>query len=310
MTSHKTDLDNRIVEEEAEQDEEYTEMAPPQISHWKLVMRSQTTTIILQVLGTFAAAAAGTARPLMAIFYGHLVNIYNNGTLDKAAMKHDINRKVLMLLCIFIGQWVFVCMYGILFSVAAMRYTMRMRALYLNAVVSQDIEHVSEFSAATDLSINASIIEEALSEKLGTIVQGLSTIATAIIVSFYWSPKLAASLLFFMLVLVFKDFFITMISTKLEKRIQSVEAEATTLAEECISGIRTVTAFGAASKFTRRYGDILDKTKKMSFSKSPLAASHKAISYLFTLSVYSMAFWYGSILLRRGQIHSPGVIFM
>ncbi|KAF2715325.1 hypothetical protein K504DRAFT_497197 [Pleomassaria siparia CBS 279.74] len=299
---------HRLAKEEEE--EEYTELAPPRKSQWERVMRSQSLTIALQVLGALAAAGAGTARPLMAILFGNLVNLYNgkNGDAGRERLKHEINSKVLQLLYVFIGQWFLVCAYGILFSIAAMRYTMRMRALYLKAAVSQDIEWVSQSSAATDLSTNASIIEDALAEKLGTILQAASTVVTAMVISFYWSWRLSLGLVFVIVVLILKDVITATIDAKLERRVQAVETDATTLAEECISGIRTVTACRATSKFASRYANILEKSKKIAFLKSPVVASQYAITYFAVLSAYALAFWYGTRLLRKGQIESGGAI--
>jgi ATP-binding cassette subfamily B (MDR/TAP) protein 1 len=297
---------------EEEEEEEFTELAPPRASQWKRVMRSQAITLALQVLGALAAAGAGTARPLMAILFGGLVNLYNskNEYGEQGHLKHEINTKVLLLLFIFIGQWILVCSYGILFSVAAMRYTMRLRALYLKAVVSQDIEHVSKSNAATNLSANASVIEDALAEKFGTILQATSTVVTSMVIAFYWSWRLSLGLVFVIVVLIFKDIITATIDARLERRIQSVEAAAATLAEECISGIRTVTACCATSKFGSRYADILEKAKKTAFLKSPVVASQYAITYFAVLCAYALAFWYGTRLLKKGKIDSGGAICM
>ncbi|KAF2684992.1 ABC transporter-like protein [Lentithecium fluviatile CBS 122367] len=273
-------------------------------------MCSSAITMALQILGGLAAAGAGTARPLMAIIFGNLVNLYNskNEKDEMARLRHEIDGKVLLLLAIFIGQWALVCTYGILFSIAAMRYTMRLRALYLKAVVSQDLEQVSESNAATDLSTNASIIEDALAEKSGTILQAASTVVTSVVISFYWSWRLTLGLVSVVVVLVLKDIITATIDGRLEKKIQAVEAEATAIAEECISGIRTVTACRATSKFGSRYADMLRKARKIAFRKSPVVASQYAITYFAVLSTYSLAFWYGTRLLEKGQIDSGGAI--
>ncbi|KAF2647953.1 ABC transporter-like protein [Lophiostoma macrostomum CBS 122681] len=272
-------------------------------------MHSPGLTLTLQILGAFAAVGAGTARPLTAILFGNLVNLYN--TTDKAQLshlKHEINARVLYLFFIFVGQWFLVCTYGILFSIAAMRYTMRLLALYLKAVVSQDIEHVSSSNAATDLSANASVIEDAMAEKLGTVLQAASTVVTAMGISFYWSWRLAIALVFVIVILVFKDVVATTITARLERRSQIIENEATALAEECFSGIPTLIALRALSKFDLRYTRILDKAQAVALRKSPVAACHLAVTYLTVLSAYALAFWYGTWLLKKGRIESGGTI--
>ncbi|KAF2111191.1 ABC transporter-like protein [Lophiotrema nucula] len=273
-------------------------------------MRSQVITSALQVLGAFAAIGAGTARPLMTILFGHLVNLYNrnSGNQQPVHLKHEINSEVLLLFFLFIGQWTLVCLYGILFSVAAMRYTMRLRALYLKAVVSQHIEQVSQSNTATDLSTNATIIEDAMAEKLGTILQAASTVVTSMIISFYWSWRLTLPLVSVIVVIVSKDIITTFIDARLERRAQAIEAEAGTLAEECLSGIRTLTACRATTKMTNRYGRILDDAKRAAYLKSPVVALQYAVSYFALYSAYALGFWYGSQLLGDGKIASGGAI--
>jgi ATP-binding cassette subfamily B (MDR/TAP) protein 1 len=297
----------------AEEDEnDFTELAPPRPSQWERVMRSRAVTLAIHALGALAAIGAGTARPLMAILFGDFVNLYNSKSGDEslAYLKHEINVKVVQLLAIFIGQWLLVCAYGILFSIAAMRYTMLMRALYLKAVVSQDLEQVSDSNAATDLSTNAGVIEDALAEKCGTILQAVSTVVTSLVISFYWSWRLTLGLVWVIIVLIVKDVITGTIEVRLQRRIHAIEAEAGKVAEECISGIRTVAACGATSKFGDRYAEMLSKAKIAAIRKSPVVASQYAITYFAVLSAYALAFWYGTRLLRKGQIDSGGAICM
>jgi ATP-binding cassette subfamily B (MDR/TAP) protein 1 len=310
MTSIREEF--RHVDGLSGEEDEFTEMAPSRPSQWTRVMRSPNITLMIQLIGAFAAIGAGTARPLMAILFGNLVNLYNsrNGNEGLARLKHEIDNKVFLLLAIFIGQWILVCAYGILLSIAAMRYTMRMRALYLKAVVSHNVEQVSESNAATDLSTNASVIEDALAEKSGTILQAASTVVTSLVIAFYWSWRLALGLVWVIVVLVMKDVITGTVEARLERRIQNVEADAMSIAEECISSIRTVIACGATVKFTNRYTNTLEKAKKIAFRKSPIVASQYAITYFAVLSAYALAFWYGTKLYRRGQVGSGGAICM
>jgi ATP-binding cassette subfamily B (MDR/TAP) protein 1 len=187
---------------------------------------------------------------------------------------------------------------------------MRLRALYLKAVISQDIEEVSSSNAATDLSAYASVIEDALAEKLGTVLQAASTVITSLTICFYWSWRLTLALVFVIVVLVSKDVITTMITAKLERRTQAIEAEATSVAEECFSSIRTVTALRALTKFKHRYSNILNKAQKGAMRKSPVAASHHAVAYFTVLGAYELAFWYGTKLLDRGRIESGGAVVM
>ncbi|KAF2182969.1 ABC transporter-like protein [Zopfia rhizophila CBS 207.26] len=267
-------------------------------------------TWILQVLAAFAAVGAGTARPLMTVIFGELVNLYNSSrdNDDRTRMGHLVDKNVLILLIIFIAQWALVCAYGCLFSIAAMRLTIRIRASYLRSVVCQDVEQVSESSAATDMSTNISVIEDALSEKFGTVLQALSTVITSLVICFIRTWALTLVLFPTVIFLIAKDFGISAIVARKERNIQAIDSQASKLAEECISGIRTITACHANQKMGNRYAKLLEAAKRKDCRKSSLPAAQYGITYFIALGVYALAFWYGSRLLARGAVDSGGSV--
>ena len=271
--------------------------------------RFDTIALALQCLGAGAALAAGTARPLMAVIFGGLVNVYNDKG-DKTALKHTIDKQVLLLVVIFLAQWLATCAYAIFFSISAMRRSMALRSAYLKALVSQDVDQVSESRTATDLSTNISVIEDALSEKLGTVLQALSTVLTSLIIAFTRSWQLTLCMLFMVLFLIASNFGTAAIDAKMEQVIHSIEMQASSLAEECLSGIRTVTAYLATNEMGDRYATILQKSKAKGIRKSPVRAAQYSISYFVVLNVYALGFWYGTTLFMQGKIHSGGSVVM
>ncbi|KAF2471230.1 ABC transporter-like protein [Lindgomyces ingoldianus] len=269
-------------------------------------------TIILQCLGTLAAFGAGTARPLMTIIFGELVNAYND-TSDKEVLNHlknVVDKKVFILLILFLGQWVLVFTYGSLFSIAALRYTVNLRASYLKAFISQDIEEAKESKAATDLSSNIGVIEDAISEKLGTVLQALATVVSSFIIAFLRSWKLALVLSTSIFFLIFKDLITSLLDARIEKKCQNVALQAAELAEECFTGIRTIASCCAEEKVNAQYERILDQVKKEELRKSSIPAIQYSVSAFVIHAVYSLSFWYGTKLLSREEIDSGGSILI
>jgi ATP-binding cassette subfamily B (MDR/TAP) protein 1 len=245
----------------------------------------------------------------MAVIFGGLVNVYNDKG-EKTALKHTIDKQVLLLVVIFLAQWLATCAYAIFFSIAAMRRSMALRSAYLKALVSQDIDQVSESRTATDLSTNISVIEDALSEKLGTVLQALSTVLTSLIIAFTRSWQLTLCMLFMVLFLIASNFGTAAIDAKMEQAIHAIEIQASSLAEECLSGIRTITAYLATTEMGDRYATILQKSKTKGIRKSPVRAAQYSISYFVVLNVYALGFWYGTHLFLQGKIHSGGSVVM
>jgi ATP-binding cassette subfamily B (MDR/TAP) protein 1 len=78
-----------------------------------------------------------------------------------------------------------------------------------------------------------------------------------------------------------------------------------TIAEESISTIRTVVAFGIQSKLSKLYDSHLYYAKKEGIKRGILnGAGLGAISF-FTYTTYALTFWYGSTLILKAELN-PG----
>lgn len=77
------------------------------------------------------------------------------------------------------------------------------------------------------------------------------------------------------------------------------------MAEQAISAIRTVLSFVAEDNLAARYADLLERSvpigAKIGFAKG----AGMGVIYLVTYSTWALAFWYGSVLVARGEI-DPG----
>lgn len=77
---------------------------------------------------------------------------------------------------------------------------------------------------------------------------------------------------------------------------------AGSVAEQAISSIRTVFSFVAEDNLAARYAELLSRSiptgAKVGFAKG----AGIGVIYLVTYSTWALAFWYGSILVHRGEI--------
>jgi ATP-binding cassette, subfamily B (MDR/TAP), member 1 len=131
--------------------------------------------LLYQLLEVAAAAGAGIARPLMTVIFGNLVNKFNQSAAV-GDLQSAIYGQVLYLVYLFIGQWVLICAYGVLLSIAAMQFSVALRNAYLRTAICRRPGDAIESNAATDLSSSMSSIEDALAEKLEITVQAISTV--------------------------------------------------------------------------------------------------------------------------------------
>lgn len=80
------------------------------------------------------------------------------------------------------------------------------------------------------------------------------------------------------------------------------------VAEQAISSIRTVFSFVAEDLLAARYAELLQKSvpfgAKIGFAKG----AGLGVIYLVTYSTWALAFWYGSILVAKGEITGGAAI--
>ncbi|KAL9114571.1 MAG: hypothetical protein Q9187_007443 [Circinaria calcarea] len=189
-----------------------------------------------------------------------------------------------------------------------MRFSTKLRAAYLRAAISQDFRDISQGEVANNLSSSISSLEDALSEKLGVVVQAASTVVTSLIIAFTRSWRLTLVMSTTILVLLCSNFGTAAADSRLERVIQEIDGRAASLAEECITGIRVISSCVANSKMVGRYTQYLQRAKTQGLRKSPILAAQYSISYFMVLSAYALAFWYGTKLFKQGQIESGGTI--
>lgn len=74
------------------------------------------------------------------------------------------------------------------------------------------------------------------------------------------------------------------------------------VAEQAINSIRTVISFVVEDNLASRYADLMEKSvsigSKIGFAKG----MGIGVIYLITYSTWALAFWYGSLLVARGEL--------
>lgn len=265
---------------------------------------------IFQILGTAAAIGAGTARPLMVLVFGGLANEFNSFK-DTSSLRKTVNREALYLVYLFVGQWALTCIYGILLSISAMKCSRRLRAAYLKSTIRQDIGLVSQGKAADNMASSIEIIEDAMSEKLGIVMQSGSAIITSLVIAFVHNWQLTLVLFWATIFLLFvSNFGTAALDAKSEQRSQESDEEAATFAEECLNGIRIVKACVAEPKLANKYAKYLANSRFIRMRKSPILAIQFSMTYFALLGSFALAFWYGTILLNQGKIANGGTVVM
>lgn len=205
---------------------------------------------------------------------------------------------------IIIGCGVLVVGYGqvTFWAIAAERQSHRIRQAFFKNVVRQEIGWFDTHESGelnTRLSDDINKIHAGIGDKLGSFWQWFSGFLAGFVIGFYYGWKLTLVILAISPLLAATGF----VMNKLVGTMSSLElkayAKAGAVAEEVLSSIRTVVAFGGQKKEFKRYDKNLEHAKAIGVRKSITSGLSMGLIWFIMMGSYALGFWYGAKLVRE-----------
>ncbi|KAF2098711.1 ABC multidrug transporter Mdr1 [Rhizodiscina lignyota] len=274
---------------------------------------------VLLVIGILAAIGAGTIFPLVVLNWGQLANAFLAFARHEVAGKdltRETNDKALRMVYYFIAKFAATYIYMVLLTITSSRIAQRIRLAQVSTLLQKPISYFDAVDPSTKAnkgSIAASMdqinaIEQGCGEKLGLTLQFASTTVTAIIISFdrSWRLTLVTGVIIPLTGVVVG--LAVFAEADLDSKIMKIYASANSLAAEVFSSIRDTVAYGTQSKIAGKYDTYLREAYALGIKKAPAIGAQYAFDSFFPFCGYALAFWYGFILYRKGEIPGPGEI--
>ncbi|KAJ3220825.1 (ABC) transporter, partial [Chytriomyces hyalinus] len=187
----------------------------------------------------------------------------------------------------------------------------RIRELYMQAILRQDMswfDLAEEGSLTTRLAQDTALIQDGISEKAGLCVQCLAQFIAGFVIAFVKGPTLALVLLAAIPVMATVGLVMFSTLTKLTARGQNAYAEAGAVAEQVISGIRTIYSFSLQARFAVKYDQKLAKAEAADRAGGLTRGIGFGSFMLVMFCTYGLAFWYGSRLVLDGKMQGQDVL--
>ncbi|CAG8462314.1 5329_t:CDS:10 [Acaulospora colombiana] len=269
------------------------------------------------IIGTVAALGSGAAMPVMTIIFSSFITSFyefeyakNTGIgIDTAesTLNDQIRTKVFYFIAL--GCGVFVCSYA--HMSLWMTSGERQAKLYYAAILHQDIaffDDVSTGDVTTRIAGDISLYQEGISEKVGLIIQFMATFFAGFVIAFTKGWKLSLVLCaVFPLMAIAGGIMAKAISNDTSQG-QDAYASAGGVAEQAISGIRTVISFGGQDREINRYKAQLEGAYKAGKKKAIVSGIGLGIMMFIMFGSYGLSFWYGSILIVHNEMSGPDVL--
>ncbi|KAF7164596.1 hypothetical protein CNMCM5623_009053 [Aspergillus felis] len=305
-------LSDHTTVEIASKDDEGTQEGPLTSFFRVLYEFSSPSDHALRIVGLCAAIASGAALPCMTLVFGSSVNEFNSfgaGKQSPSAFYHALSQNALWFVYLFIGRYVLVYIHSSCFGISGIRATRAFRQQFIKSVIRQDIAYIDSCSLGgitTTISSNVDMVENGITEKIGSLIQAVSMLTAGFVVAFtqQWKLTLVTATT---LPVLFAGFYITFsLDSKIEGKILEVYNSASGLAEEAMSSMRMVTALNIGKRLAQKYDITLAEAQKLGLTKGPVIGFQYSVEMFTTYCAYALAWYYGTKLLNEGEIGSGG----
>ncbi|KAI8869068.1 ATP-binding cassette, sub-family B, member 4, partial [Ramicandelaber brevisporus] len=258
------------------------------------------------LLGAVCAVGVGAAQPLMVIVFGKVMDSFiaydRDGRTDLADASINDAIRTRCLMFGMIGLATLALSFGLFasFSVAADRQCRRIRELYYQAILRQEMgwfDAVSSGELTTRISGDVNLINEGIAEKIGYIVQNLTQFVGGFVLAFVYSWRLSLVLMASLPLLALSGAIMSKMMSGDANSGQGAYAQAGAIATEVLASIKTVMAFGAQDRELQRYEGKIDVAYKSGVRKGLVSGAGLGFMMFVMFAAYALGFWYGAKLI-------------
>ncbi|KAG8514703.1 ATP-binding cassette sub-family B member 5, partial [Galemys pyrenaicus] len=273
--------------------------------------------ITLMILGLLASLINGACLPVMSLILGEMSDNLIGGCLVKAnttnyrnctQSQEKLDEDIIMLTICYVGVGVTALVFGYMqisfWVMTAARQTKRIRKQFFHSILAQDISwfdrcDIGELNTRMTDDINK--INDGIGDKIALLFQNISTFSIGLAIGLVKGWKLTLVTLSTSPLIIASAAMFSRIVISLTGKELNAYSKAGAVAEEVLSSIRTVIAFGAQEKEIQRYTQNLKDAKDVGIKKTIASKLSLGAVYFFMNGTYGLAFWYGTSLILSGE---------
>uniref|UniRef100_A0A8C3Q8J3 Bile salt export pump n=1 Tax=Geospiza parvula TaxID=87175 RepID=A0A8C3Q8J3_GEOPR len=189
---------------------------------------------------------------------------------------------------------------------SAARQIQKIRKAYFRKIMRMDIgwfDCTSVGELNTRISDDVNKINEAIADQVAIFIQRITTFVGGFLLGFVSGWKLTL-----VIIAVSPLLGVGAAVAKLTGRELKAYAKAGAVADEVLSSIRTVAAFGGEKKEVERYDKNLVFAQHWGIRKGMIMGLFSGYMWCIIFLSYALAFWYGSKLVLEEEEYSPGTL--
>ncbi|NWI20704.1 ABCBB protein, partial [Crypturellus soui] len=302
--------------------------------------------ILMMIVGSFCAVLHGVAQPGMLLVFGAMADTFIEYDIEMQELKDpsktcvnntivwingtthqneknasircgllDIEQEMTKFAGYYAGIGCAVLVLGYLqicfWVMAAARQIQKIRKAYFRKVMRMDIgwfDCTSVGELNTRISDDINKINEAIADQVAVFIQRFTTFVSGFLLGFVSGWKLTLVIIAVSPLIGIGAAVYGLAVAKLTGRELKAYAKAGAVADEVLSSIRTVAAFGGEKKEVERYDKNLVFAQHWGIRKGIIMGLFTGYMWLVIFLCYALAFWYGSKLVLEEEEYSPGTL--
>ncbi|KAG0280371.1 ATP-binding cassette, sub-B (MDR TAP), member 4, partial [Linnemannia exigua] len=255
-----------------------------------------------------ASIGTGIGQPLVALLMGDIMAAMGQGLASADDIIGYVVKFTIVGAGIFLASYLQMCFW----TLSAENQVKRIREEYLHAILRQDIgwhdTGKQAESLTTRLNSDTQLIYDGMADKVGLALSSFVTFIAGFIIGFTRGWKLSLVLLSCVPLIGACAALMTKFTVANASKGQDSYSRAGSIAEQAISSIRTIVAFGGQKRETASYIKELDAAF-LNGKKRAIATGAGVGGFMLILfSTYGLAFWYGAQQVFGGHMTGGEVI--
>uniref|UniRef100_A0A8C2DYE6 Bile salt export pump n=1 Tax=Cyprinus carpio TaxID=7962 RepID=A0A8C2DYE6_CYPCA len=263
------------------------------------------------LFGSFGAAVNGGVNPVYSLLFSQILAVRFPATFsmpDPVEQRREINGICLFFVVVGLVSFFTQMLQGYAFSKSGELLTRRLRCLGFQAMLGKEISWFDDHrnspgALTTRLATDASQVQGATGSQIGMIVNSLTNIGVAIIISFYFSWKLTLVILCFLPFLALSGGFQAKMLTGFAKQDKEALEAAGQISGEALNNIRTIAGLGKERNFVEMFEAQLEAPYQAALKKANVYGACYGFAQCVVFMANSASYRFGGYLVYREGLH-------
>lgn len=279
------------------------------VSLLRLFSYSDRTDIALIILGTIGSLAYGFLQPAQFILMGNVTDDFvryvqcrsNINCTANINLEDSMSEVAVWYVGFAFGMLLTAWMAMRFWGLAAERQVYKIRMMLFQNIMHQEIgwfDQAPSGELSTNLTENLNKIADGIGGKFGRLVSCVITFIGGYVIGFMYCWQMTLVMLGVLPLMAICGVIMGLVTAGFAPQILSSYAKAGHVAEQSISSIRTVVAFGGEKKQAERYNEHLTEARDYGVRQGHATAIGLGVFQIFTLGNFAISFWYGIKMVR------------